>query len=555
MTGTRRLATAVTLIGVLMMALGSGLAHRVQTRDGSVAVTDLRFTGASGHALSALLYVPPGASADHPVPGILAVHGYINSRETQSSFAIELARRGYAVLALDQTGHGFSAPPAFSDGFGGPDGLAKLRSLPMVDPDNIGLEGHSMGGWAVLSAAASDPDGYRALALVGSGPGLFGAPDADAKFPRNLAVILSRYDEFSELMWQVPTGGAVTGSAHLERVFGTSGAVTPGVLHGSIDDLDARILYVPPVTHPGDHISRTATARVVDWFGRTLHGARPLPADDQVWFGKELATGLALLGLLLFLPALAVLGPVAPRAAGSTPDIARWRWLAAALIPVLTYFPCFLLADAWLPPGGFWPQPISNGLMIWLGLNTAVNLALNARHLRALVPTRADLVPVLRCLAALGIGYGALALVNATWLVDWRFWVLAAKPLASWHWPILAGYLPVLLLGFAGIGLALHEGLGHDPRRPGAMALRNAALLAGPFAVLMAIQYGVLFAGLPLPLGQPLLTIVAIQFVPLLAFVAAASTVLYQVSGRIWPGAVLDAGLVGWLVVAGTATT
>ncbi|WP_201721683.1 hypothetical protein [Caulobacter sp. B11] len=29
---------------------------------------------------------------------MLAVHGYINSRETQSPFAIEFARRGYVVL-------------------------------------------------------------------------------------------------------------------------------------------------------------------------------------------------------------------------------------------------------------------------------------------------------------------------------------------------------------------------------------------------------------------------------------------------------------------------
>jgi fermentation-respiration switch protein FrsA (DUF1100 family) len=67
---------------------------------------DVRFIGTGGSPMSALLYVPPGATAAAPAPGILAVHGYINSRETQSGFAIEFARRGYVVLALDQTGHG-----------------------------------------------------------------------------------------------------------------------------------------------------------------------------------------------------------------------------------------------------------------------------------------------------------------------------------------------------------------------------------------------------------------------------------------------------------------
>jgi len=83
-------------------------------------------------------------------PGILAVHGYINSRETQHGFAIEFARRGYVALALDQAGHGYSDPPAFANGCGGPDGLAHLRSLDVVDKNNVGLEGHSMGG-SVLS--------------------------------------------------------------------------------------------------------------------------------------------------------------------------------------------------------------------------------------------------------------------------------------------------------------------------------------------------------------------------------------------------------------------
>ncbi len=120
--------------------------------------------------MSALLYIPPGATRDHPAPGILAVHGYINSRETQDGFAIALARAGYVVLALDQTGHGYSGGTVGANGFGGPDGLKYLRSLDMVDTGNIGLEGHSMGGWTILKAAEAMPGDYKAMVLEGSGP-------------------------------------------------------------------------------------------------------------------------------------------------------------------------------------------------------------------------------------------------------------------------------------------------------------------------------------------------------------------------------------------------
>src|SRR6201992_4335605 len=124
--------------GAVLILAGSLLAYFTQT-SGGIQIRDVRFAGAKGNTMSALLYVPPNATAQTPAPGILAVHGYINSREPQDAFAIEFARRGYVVLDLDQTGHGYSDPPAFANGFGGPDGLAYLRSLDVVAQDNIAL--------------------------------------------------------------------------------------------------------------------------------------------------------------------------------------------------------------------------------------------------------------------------------------------------------------------------------------------------------------------------------------------------------------------------------
>ena len=89
------------------------------------------------------------------------------------------------MLALDQVGHGYSEPPAFVHGFGGPDGLRYLRSLDFVDQGNIGLEGHSMGGWTVVNAASAFPDGYKALVLEGSSTGPPFAQEGTPQFPRN----------------------------------------------------------------------------------------------------------------------------------------------------------------------------------------------------------------------------------------------------------------------------------------------------------------------------------------------------------------------------------
>jgi pimeloyl-ACP methyl ester carboxylesterase len=202
---------SLAIAGLILILAGGVLAHLTQT-SGGIRIEDVRFKGAKGNIMSALLYIPPNATAKAPAPGILAVHGFLNSRETQDGFAIEFARRGYVVLALDQTGHGYSDPPAFANGFGGPDGLAYLRSLETVDKNNIGLEGHSMGGWTVLAAATAMPSDYKSLVLEGSSTGKPFAADGTPSWPRNVALVFAQYEEFSNLTWGVDRARDVTQS-------------------------------------------------------------------------------------------------------------------------------------------------------------------------------------------------------------------------------------------------------------------------------------------------------------------------------------------------------
>ena len=235
------------LLGLLLVLGGSWAASRIQSADGT-QVTDIRFAGDNGATLRALLYIPAGVDAAHKAPAILAVHGYINTAETQSAFAIEFARRGYVVLALDQAGHGYSSGPAFANGFGGPAALRYLRSLPYVDTANIGLEGHSMGGWTVLAAASALPDGYRAMVLEGSSTGKPFAADGTPSWPRNVAVVFSRFDEFSQIMWGVDRAQDVATSPKLQTLFGTTAPVVPGRIYGDIAAGTARRLTTPATT-------------------------------------------------------------------------------------------------------------------------------------------------------------------------------------------------------------------------------------------------------------------------------------------------------------------
>lgn len=549
------------------MIAGSLLAWSIQTA-GGIRVLDVRFVGTGGTAMGGLLFIPPNATPETPAPGVLAVHGYFNSRETQADFAIEFARRGYVVLALDQTGHGRSDAPAFRNGFGGPDGLRYLRGLDIVDPQNVGLEGHSMGGWAVVNAAAAVPDGYRSIVLQGSSTGPPFAPAGDARFPRNLAVVFAKFDEFSVTMWGTPTGSGVTHSPKLMEQFATTEPVVPGRVYGSIEEGTARVLYTPGGTHPWNHLSRTAIGDAVEWFARTLDGGTPRPRDDQIWQWKELGTLVALVGFvvvllgmleqLLRLPAFAVLRrepavPVLQR------DVRWWVTLVGgALLPALTLLPFMQIGATWLPASRLFPQAFSNEVAVW-AVGNALLLALLGLIPGAAGPAKLPHAgrAVLLALLVAALGYVVVALVAACLLVDLRYWFIAFRPMTPAQFPVFLAYLVPLAVFFFVALKSLHASLGVRGDPVMKQYVVNLAALAGGMALFLLVQYGLLFGTgsiLTIFMNDPLRTVVAINFVPLMVMVAVISTFAWRRTGSHVTGAALCALLVAWYVVVGQAT-
>lgn len=585
---------ALAIAAALMLG-GNLLAWSIQTGLGRIEVRDIRFEGISGTTMSALLYVPPGVDATARAPAVLAIHGYINSRETQDGFAIELARRGFVVLALDQTGHGYSDPPAFANGFGGPDGLAYLRSLDFVDTENVGLEGHSMGGWSVLIAAAGAPDAYRAIVIEGSSTGSSGAPDATVDYPRNLSVVFSKYDEFSGSMWGTPVAADVPAGEKLMAAFGTSSPVEPGRVYGSIEDGTARVFHQPPVTHPADHFSRVAIGHAIDWFQKTLEGERPLDPADQIWFWKELGNLIALIGMVLMIFAVGSLlldsALFTSLTASPSPSrgLAGGAWwvgsLLFALIPALTLFPFKDLGRV-LPLGALFPQGITNQVVVWALLNGAISAFLLGiwyagsrrkggvtsdtgsaatdqrgitlddlgltRHGR--LDGRGIAGSFALAIVIIGVAHASLALSAAAFTVDFRFWVFAVKPMNGLQLRMAAGYLLPFLLFFTVYGTVLFGQLRKN-EGIGASMVRAVILSTLGFAALIAWQYVPLFMGGTLAdPTEALWSIIAFQFLPIMTIVAAVTAYFQARTGQVYLGAFMSAMLVTWIVVASQAT-
>ncbi|RXK47236.1 alpha/beta hydrolase family protein [Halorientalis pallida] len=584
-------------VGLLVLSLvlvfgGGALGYWGHTAGGSVAVQDVQFEGTNGTTMSGHLYVPEGVSAENPAPGVLAVHGYINTKQVQAPFATEYARRGYVVLALDQTGHGGSEPPAFANAFGGPDGLAYLQSRSMVANDSIAISGHSMGGWAITAAAAVHPRKYDAALYQGSGPGPIPgfpipnatAPNGSATFPRNVGVVFAEYDEFHWLMWGAPAAdnAGVRNAAKTKAIFGSDGPVEEGRVYGDVESGSARKLTTPATTHPGAHLSRAVVADSVEWLQQTVPTETDLGPTNQVWYWKEVGTLLALFGAVLFVfPAGSRLLDRDPFAAavdtvpGALTERTGW-WYAnaavAAMLPALTYYPAMILGDQVLSANAVFPQTITNGVAIWALVNTLVAVAfVGIWHVRrdgdgdALarygLATGENGGAVTRALgvavAVVGAVYLSLFAVDTLFNVDYRVWFVALKLLQPWHVGAFLVYLPVFGAFFVALGVLLHGRL----RTPAtttslrrAMAT-NTAIVVGGFVLLVAVQYVPLLLDHALAIPPlALYAIVSLSFLPVLTAAALLSTYFYHRTGRVWTGAFVNAVLITWFLVASTAT-
>jgi dipeptidyl aminopeptidase/acylaminoacyl peptidase len=157
------------------------------------AIEDEGVTGVTfdsdGHRLLGVLYLARG---EEPKPTVLLLHG-CPGLEKNLDLAVRLRDRGWNSLLFHYRGCWGSA------------GRYDLRTVPRdvtaavdylvgcprVDSRRIAVLGHSMGGWAALVTAATEPR-LRAVAVYGAparlGAGLRLSPDrVEAEFTRFLA--------------------------------------------------------------------------------------------------------------------------------------------------------------------------------------------------------------------------------------------------------------------------------------------------------------------------------------------------------------------------------
>ena len=358
----------------------------------------------------------------------------------------------------------------------------------------------------------------------------------------------------------------VTTTPKLKLIFASTDDVAVGRLYGSIERGTARQLYLPAVTHPGEHISTEAVGDAADWFAKTLKGGAPRPATDQIWYWKELGTLLGFAGfVLLLLGAFDVLLGTPPfKTIAHAPEPTRERrdrqWWAAlvlgGLIPGVSFLPLMILGGFVVPASPVFPQTFTNQVMLWaLGTLLVSFAALYVFRKEQARFTTAWPASIALGISTVAIGYLSLVLVDAAFHVDFRFWVLALKLMSPWQFKSFLLYL----IPFGVFFFLTLRGLQSDlaVREQGWFLHYTATKIAmcGGMALLLIAEYLPMATGGHLLIrADPLHPIMAFQFVAVLAIVALISTFTYRRTSSYVPGAVISTLFVTWYVVAGTAT-
>ena len=239
-------------VAIILLVSGTTLAWAVQNNFGGVVVTEIDFTAEDGSVIHSTLQKPKEADTSNLLPGVLVIHGALQSKEWVMGFGIELSRRGFVTLTIDVNGHGNSD----AGSGGGKAGLDYLSDLDFVDSSSLGLIGHSMGSFVAGRVLNETSQQVGALVIVGGSVYEW----YNSTHPNNLLVTVGSFDSLFRQS---------SDRTSLVKCFGTD-TIEPDVTYGSHNDGSARKLVIANTNHLFETVDPIIIQESVDWLGQSL---------------------------------------------------------------------------------------------------------------------------------------------------------------------------------------------------------------------------------------------------------------------------------------------
>lgn len=437
-TGKRKNWTMILLyVSLAMILVGNIGACFLQTDGGKINVIGLKIPTENGQWLTADLYKPKSATAENPAPMVVVCPGFQRSKETMTSYSLELARRGMAVITIDPYNQGASSTTrekqsATKEGYGVvpvTEYIYNTSNLNYVDKTRIGAAGYSAGGNAVLNSASvfgarqakalkrardENSDGGKTvtnaelayakaenkLAAVFVGGFVMSMTDKVlATVHANVGMDYALHDEgaYRNVRRNADMRKAPEALRLVNSIFPKDNKISEveiGKVYGDSARGTMRIVSNTNNIHPLMPYDTTHIARMAEFFTAAFKLDPVIPSSDQTWMLKELFSFMSLVGAFLFIVPFAALmlrlpvfkslaQPIPPAlpALGRKGKIIFWANFAfSALLACYLYVPMvratfILFPEASASMQTWWfPQRINNAVLLWAVANGTIGL-------------------------------------------------------------------------------------------------------------------------------------------------------------------------------------
>ena len=594
-------------ISIALMLLASIVVSAIQTNGGHVTMKELNIETDLGYSMSAYLFIPETATAETPAPAVVVSHGYLNNKEMTDANYVELARRGFVVLAIDQPCHGDSEIMAQSIANGVDQGVLAVSRMPFVDVDRIGVTGHSMGGGSCNRAVAVDNERENPLisaVLIHCNDPTVKNSDGNyvnAYGNRNVGVIAVQYDEFfhkwvdeSGIARQAPYYmGSPTAQAFLHFGVDPTGLDKRDAYTYYSETVDGEecfhVIYRPDVIHPWSHFSAKSETCVIDFFTKALNAPNPIDSSNQVWQWKEAFNFVGLVALAIFICAFGTLMLFTPtfeslrakeviqpaKLADNKAKFWFWGSLAAGVL-----FSCLIYINA-VAFGNTKAvsQTEAMGLGVWstlCGLFTILSMVvfyqcygkkhgMNLAELGVKMPLKKLGLSILLGVIIAVMAYVCVFTADYFFYADFRIWTLAIKAFEA---PILK-FLPYGLLFVTFYIASSVANNCFNYNEIGGKSWVNTIIVALftalPAIILPAIQYTTYFTQKHMMWQQmalgtnnvnpPMYVLWLFPIILILFASTVINRVLYKVTKNPYVGGVVNVIMVTLLTITNTCTT
>lgn len=376
----------LAILFALLSFSGAYISSLIERDFGKIDVSTISFMTEEMKPMVAKLYRPITATAKNPAPGLLALHGYQSDKEATSTFgALELARRGFVVLAIDHFGHGYSTSLNASNKnmSGANNGYQYLKSLPFVNKNELGIFGHSTGALNAIRVAKLNPD-HKAVNGLSSNA-------ADPSI-HNYLLTQGLYEEIGGYREKTfPVKDLIHNPKRLQAFSLPKGSTLKwGHTYGDFKDGSARRADLVNGTHLGVMISEDSNKYAIKWFNQALQNSNKqywIDTDDQIYWYKEF-TGLFALVMAIISALFLANGLLnneyfieitqSPTNEVPLTKSTWWKFGVINIILTLILYPIFTQwgganepIAAILP---FMPLEMGNGIVTWISISAILNL-------------------------------------------------------------------------------------------------------------------------------------------------------------------------------------